>query len=285
MESAYHRYIFIKKRYYEINDNISIHGGRKNALVIFNHIKKFKYYAKTNDTMALSTTMLSAHNKFGTVSIREVYYIFKNKIKSIELCRQLYWRDFYYYVGIHFKSFYRYEHIFKKHNTKSKIKWTNNKQYYIAWKNAQTGFPIVDAAMRELNTTGFMHNRGRLIVASFLIKDLLTDWKYGEKYFSKKLIDIDRAQNIGNWNWSSSYGLDSSIFIRIFNPWTQSKVYDPQCIYIKKWIPELINVDPLHIHLWYKHYGEYSHINYFEPIVEHANARKKFIQFYKTYFK
>ncbi len=138
--------------------------------------------------------------------------------------------------------------------------------------------------MRELNTTGFMHNRGRLITSQFLIKDLLIDWKYGEKYFSKKLVDIDRIQNLGNWNWSASYGLDSSPYLRIFNPWSQSRTYDPNCEYIKYWIPELSNIPAKYLHNWNKNYKKYD-VNYPKPIVDHSIMRNKFINFYKKYFK
>src|SRR5690606_31660360 len=149
------------------------------------------------------------------ISVREAYVAFQIE-KSGELVRGLYWRDFYYYVSIHFKQFYRYEHIMADYP--SDTKWDNNRKYFNAWKNAKTGFPLIDAAMNEMNITGFMHNRGRLAVSSFLVKDLLIDWKYGERYFSTKLVDIDRAQNVGNWNWSSSFGLDNTPFLRIFNP-------------------------------------------------------------------
>jgi len=152
-----------------------------------------------------------------------------------------------------------------------------------AWQNGLTGFPFVDAAMCEMNTTGFMHNRGRLIVSQFLTKDLLVDWKLGENYFSKTLTDIDRAQNMGNWNWSASYGLDNSPFLRIFNPWSQSATYDPECNYIKKWLPQLSDVEPKHIHKWFKYHDLYQKIDYPKPIVDHTEQRKKFIKYYTAY--
>lgn len=274
----------LKKKFYQINNQLAVNGGRTNAVEIIKHIKKFKNYKNTKNIPIIPTTMLSAHNKFGTVSIREVYYAFK-KDPTRELQKNLYWRDFYYYVGVHFKQFYRYEHIYKSVNNKNKFIWENNSQLFKAWKNALTGFPIVDAAMVELNTTGFMHNRCRLIVSEFLTKDLLIDWKYGEKYFGKKLVDVDRAQNLGNWNWAASYGLDSTSFLRIFNPWTQSKTYDSECLYIKKWLPELADVEASHLHEWDKYHGDYPSINYPEPIVDHGERRKLFIKFYKNYFK
>jgi deoxyribodipyrimidine photo-lyase len=138
--------------------------------------------------------------------------------------------------------------------------------------------------MRQLNVTGFMHNRGRLIVASFLTKDLLINWTKGERYFSQKLVDIDRSQNVGNWNWSASYGLDSSPFLRILNPWSQSKTYDPKCEYIKKWIPELIDVKPEHIHKWDRYHKEYPDIDYPAPIVNHSERRLLFQKFMQKNF-
>lgn len=271
------------KDLYEINDQIALKGGRKHGLKILAKLGSMHKYGKTRDDMSVPTTMLSPHNKFGTVSIREVYEGFKNTAKSVDLTKQLYWRDFYYYVGIHFKAdFYGHNHLVR-HN-KKKGKWENRKSFYKAWTEARTGFPIVDAAMTELNTTGYMHNRGRLIVASFLVKDLLIDWKYGERYFSQKLIDIDRAQNTGNWNWSSSFGLDATSFLRIFNPWTQSATYDSTAAYIKRWLPQLKDVDVKDLHQWNTKHDSYPDIDYPKPIVSHEDRRKKFLHYYKANF-
>lgn len=269
----------LDQNFYQINHNLAEIGGRKCGLNILKKIKRFKKYNKTRDILHLSTTMLSAHNKFGTVSIREVYYAFLT-LKN-DLIKQLYWRDFYYYVSIYFDTFYTYDHIYRSYNPKSK--WENNSDYFDAWKKGLTGFPIVDAAMKQLNKTGYMHNRGRLITASFLCKDLLIDWKYGERYFGKKLVDIDRAQNLGNWNWSASYGLDSTSFIRILNPWTQSKKFDPNCEYIKYWLPQLTDVPNSHLHNWNLYYDQYD-IDYPSPIVDHTVQSKKFKKFYKNTF-
>lgn len=273
----------LTQEFYTINDDIAIKGGRSEGLASLNKLKKFKYYANTRNTMAIDTTKLSAHNKFGTISVREAYYAMISKAKSVDLAKQLYWRDFYYYVGTYFDTFYTHDHIYKKPK-KNSAPWGNDKKMLKAWKTAQTGFPIVDAAMTELNTTGFMHNRGRMIVASFLAKDLLIDWKYGEQYFSQKLVDIDRAQNTGNWNWSASFGMDSTTFLRIFNPWTQSSEYDPDAEYIKKWLPELSDIPAKHLHQWDKFHTEHPEIDYPKPVVDHAVRRKLFQEFYKKYF-
>ena len=274
----------LKKQFYQNNGYLAVRGGRTNAQEILRGIRYLKNYKINRNYPAFTTTMLSAHNKFGTVSIREVYHAFL-KEKTGELVKNLYWRDFYYYISIYFKKMYKHEHLLKSISKKKIINWGNNKIFFTLWKQGKTGFPLVDAAMNEINTTGFMHNRSRLVVSHFLIKDLLIDWKYGERYFSKKLVDIDRAQNTGNWNWSASYGLDGTPFLRIFNPWSQSKKYDPDCIYIKKWLPQLKDIEPKHIHHWYKYYKSYSDTKYPKPIIDHSVQRKKFIYFYKNYFK
>ena len=272
------------KNFYQLNPDLAIRGGRFFGLGVLSKIAKFKTYSKTRDIMSTNTTRLSPHNKFGTVSIREVYVAFKTKAKSVDLCKQLYWRDFYYYIGVHYKKqFYQWQHITKI--SKNKIPWQHNRTYLLAWQNGRTGFPIVDAGMTELNTSGFMHNRGRLITSSFLSKDLLIDWKHGEQYFSQNLVDIDRAQNTGNWNWSSSFGLDSTPFLRILNPHTQSAKYDPQCLYIKKWLPMLADIESSHLHQWNKYYHLYPDIDYPKPIVDHDVRRKLFIKYHNANFK
>ena len=152
------------------------------------------------------------------------------------------------------------------HSFKSKydaIPWENNPEFLEKWKAGKTGFPIVDAGMRELNTTGFMHNRVRMITASFLIKHLLTDWRIGEAYFAEKLMDYDLSANNGNWQWCASSGCDAAPYFRIFNPDEQQKKFDPDFKYIKKWIPE------------------FGTKYYTKPIVEHKKAREKVLKVYK----
>lgn len=137
------------------------------------------------------------------------------------------------------------------------------------WCEGNTGFPIVDAGMRELNTTGFMHNRVRMVVASFLVKDLHINWLWGEKYFAQQLVDYDPAVNNGNWQWCASTGCDAQPYFRIFNPWLQQKKFDPECIYIKKWIPELQSFDNKIIHNWFKSDSPFTK-RYPRPIINHA---------------
>ena len=162
----------------------------------------------------------------------------------------------------------------------NRIEWKNSDDDFEKWKSGKTGFPIVDACMCQLNKTGFMHNRGRMIVASFLTKDLLIDWKWGEKYFATKLIDYNISANNGGWQWAAGTGTDAQPYFRIFNPWSQSENYDPECKYIKKWIPELKDVEIKHIHKWNKHYNEYD-IKYPEPMLDHSLARKETLEVFK----
>jgi len=167
------------------------------------------------------------------------------------------------------------------HSKYDNIKWNNNITFFDKWKHGMTGFPIVDACMRQLNQTGYMHNRGRMIVASFLTKDLLIDWKWGEKYFATQLIDYNISANNGGWQWCAGTGTDSQPYFRIFNPWTQSKNFDPKCVFIKKWIPELSNIDSKYIHSWNKNHHKFK-TKYPSPIIEHDVARKEPLKVYHS---
>lgn len=261
--------------FYEKNNNINVHGGRKNALTILNNITKFKKYGNERNILEIETTQLSAYIKFGCVSIREVFYIFKNELGlNHDLIKQLIWRDFYYHLGYGFIE--RFRKSLKE--TYDNIKWKNNKTLFNKWTDGMTGFPVVDACMRQLNTTGYMHNRGRLIVASFLVKNLHISWEWGEKYFAQKLIDYDVLVNNGNWQWVSGSGADSMPYFRIFNPWTQSEKFDKNCIYIKHWIPELKDVENKHIHQWEKYYDIDVYI---KPIIDYKKSREITLKMYK----
>jgi deoxyribodipyrimidine photo-lyase len=224
---------FDKDKYYHHNEHLAVKGGRENAL---QRLKiKMNNYQKNRDYPALdSTTKMSAYIKFGCISIREVYY---NYIQNKPLLRELIWREFYANI------LYQFPHVignsFKKKY--SKIKWNNNKEWFEKWCNGETGYALVDAGMKQLNTIGWMHNRVRMIVAMFLTKDLLIDWRWGEKYFATKLIDYDPASNNGGWQWSASTGTDSQPYFRIFNPELQIKKYDKNYEYIKKWNPDYAN--------------------------------------------
>jgi deoxyribodipyrimidine photo-lyase len=259
------------------NQNINIPGGRTNGLKILKNLKKFNTYKKTRDYPINDTTFLSAHNKFGTVSIREVYHAIAKKLgKDHLLIQQLFWRDFFTHVA--YNSPFVFGQAFQQRY--NNLSWNSSKKNFKAWCDGKTGFPIIDAGMRQMNKTGFMHNRTRMIVASFLTKDLHINWLWGEKYFAQQLEDYDPCVNNGNWQWSASTGCDAQPYFRIFNPWTQQKKFDPDCTYIKKWVPELKNIDPKIIHAWYKESSPKIK-GYPRPMVDHSKEQKLTKKFYK----
>ena len=194
-------------------------GGRKPCLLLLNNLKNLKNYKNDRNLPAVKgTSLLSAHNRFGTCSIREVYHkILQDLEPTHTLIAELHWRDFFTYVMHHYPYSFSKEFV-KKYQD---ISWNKNKKSFAKWCEGKTGFPIVDAGMRQLNKTGFMHNRVRMIVASFLTKDLHIDWRMGEQYFASKLRDYDPSVNIGNWQWAASTGCDAQPWFRIFNPWLQ----------------------------------------------------------------
>jgi deoxyribodipyrimidine photo-lyase len=249
--------------------------GRKKALKILKSLSTFKSYDLVRDFPAENgSTHLSPYLKFTLCSPREVYAAVARELHAHHgLIRSLYWRDFFTSIA------YFFPHVFTGafHPKFDALKWSYDKGLYKRWCEGSTGFPIVDAGMRELNETGFMHNRVRMIAASLLIKDLHIDWRWGEEYFAKKLIDYDPAVNNGNWQWVASTGCDAQPYFRIFNPWRQQKKFDPECLYIKKWIPELATFSPKVIHNWYQE----KHNAYHFPIVDHEVESKKALHSYK----
>jgi deoxyribodipyrimidine photo-lyase len=263
-------------QYYKKNKNLFVNGGRENALKRLSEIN-LTNYSNDRNIINKETSYLSGYIKYGCVSIREVYYDFKQKYsKDNPIFSQLYWREFYFYIIHH------YPNVLKSaFNSKySNIKWENNSKYFTAWKNGKTGFPVVDASIRQMNTTGYMTNRGRLIVSNFLIKILLIDWRKGEKYFSQKLIDYDPAVNNGNWQWVSGTGVDYQPLFRILNPWTQISKYDSNADFIKKWIPELKDVPVNDIIKWEEKHQDYK--VYHKPIICYKDARQKGLNLYKN---
>lgn len=259
------------------NKQLHVNGGRSEALKLFKKLKNLENYAKTRDFPALSTSNLSAHHKFGTISIRESFFAILEELgKSHMLLQQLYWRDFFTYVA-YYSPFVFGQPFHAKYKN---LSWSKSDNTFTAWCEGKTGFPIVDAGMRQLNSTGFMHNRVRMIVASFLTKDLHINWLWGEKYFAQQLVDYDPSVNNGNWQWSASTGCDAQPYFRIFNPWLQQKKYDKECAYIKKWVPELKDIDPTVIHSWYKESSPRIK-NYPRPIVDHSVESKKAKEAYK----
>jgi deoxyribodipyrimidine photo-lyase len=223
-----------------------------------------KKYSQQRDIPSIQgTSRLGLHLRFGTISIRQL--VAKALPLNETYLNELIWRDFYHQITYHFP------HINEGHSFKrnyDQIAWRNAPEDFEKWCMGKTGYPIVDAGMRELNTTGFMHNRVRMIVASFLIKHLLIDWRLGEAYFAQKLLDFDFAANNGGWQWASSSGCDAAPYFRIFNPYLQTKKFDPELQYIKKWVPE------------FEDFTKYP-----TPIVDHEFARKRCLEVYSKALK
>lgn len=216
-------------------------------------------YDKVRDVPGIEgTTRLSVHLRFGTVSIREIAT--RAQELNATLLNELIWREFYQCILWHFP--YVVNGAFKKEY--DNIRWRNNEKEFELWCAGQTGYPIVDAGMRQLNATGFMHNRVRMIVASFLTKDLLIDWRWGEAYFAQKLLDYDLAANNGGWQWAAGSGCDAAPYFRVFNPYLQTQKFDPDMKYIRHWVPE------------------YEQLTYAQPIVDHAMARERCLKTYKA---
>lgn len=256
-----------------VNQSLFERGGTQAAKAALKRARSLTSYHKTRDIPSLKTTGLSAHNKFGTVSIRQVYDVFSEV--SPDLVRELYWRDFFTHLAYHFP------YVFKGafHKEYDALDWKNNKAWFEKWCNGTTGFPLVDAGMRQLNATGYMHNRVRMVVASFLTKDLHISWRWGEKYFAQQLVDYDPCVNNGSWQWAASTGADAQPYFRIFNPWLQQKKFDPDARYIKTWVPELAKVSAATIHAWYKEKKPLPH--YPLPMVDHAHQSALAKQLFK----
>ena len=264
-----------KKFIGDLNNELAIRGGRENGMKQLKHaLQHLNKYNETRDIMSEETSMLSAYIKYGCISIREVCHKFKIKYgKHNEFIRQLIWRDFYMHILDRHP-----ESLGQLYNKKlSSVKWIENTSHLNHWKNGTTGFPLVDAGMRQLNKTGYMHNRVRMIVATFLSKVLYLNWKEGEKYFAQQLVDYDVASNSGNWQAVVGGGMYSMPYFRVLNPWVQSEKNDHDCIYIKKWIPELKDVDNKYIHKWYKYYKKNKDVNYPKPIVDFDSQVEKYL--------
>jgi deoxyribodipyrimidine photo-lyase len=253
----------------------SLKGGRGEALSLIGRLDTLAAYDKIRDyPEAEGTSRLSVHLKFGTCSVREAFHAIQESLgPDHPLLRQLYWRDFFTHIAYHFPRVFG-RAFREKYDA---IAWENDPARFQAWTEGRTGFPIVDAGMRELNATGFMHNRLRMITASFLVKDLHIDWRWGERYFARHLADYDPCVNNGNWQWAASTGCDAQPYFRIFNPWRQQQKFDPDCRYIYRWIPELRAFPAKQIHQWDRKHGR---CGYPEPIVNHAleseRARRAF---------
>lgn len=234
-------------------------GFEESSIVVPTFDKeKISNYADERNFPAKGTTRIGPHLRFGTIGVREL-------IKNLQLDDSVYlseliWREFFMMVLYHFPRVVHQSFKLKY----EAIKWRNNENEFNSWCEGKTGYPMVDAGMRELNETGFMHNRVRMVVASFLCKHLLIDWKWGEAYFAEKLLDYELASNNGNWQWAAGTGCDAAPYFRIFNPESQLKKFDPEFKYVKKWVKDL---------------NEFS---YPKPMVDHKLARERALEAYKA---
>ena len=238
-----------------VKSNIIVYDYNTSNEIIINY-KNTRNFPSLNGTSKIGPFL-----RFGLISIRSLAN--KSSKTDITYLKELIWRDFFTQILFNFPNV-----IDKSFKTKyDNIVWENNENFLEKWKNGKTGYPIVDAGMRELNNTGFMHNRVRMITASFLCKHLLVDWRFGEAYFAKKLFDYELSSNNGNWQWAAGSGCDAAPYFRVFNPYTQQEKFDRDFSYVKKWVPE------------------YNSKEYMKPLVIHKDARLKAIEHYKKYLQ
>ena len=250
---AYHSYSFLS-----LNE-IGFEQSKIKVAHYNNSENLISNYEETRNFPAIEgTSMIATHLRFGSVSIRKIVARAASFEKETYL-NELIWREFFMQILWHFphtsKSSFRPKY--------DAIKWNNNEDEFKKWCEGKTGYPFVDAGMRELNATGHMHNRVRMVVASFLCKHLLIDWRWGETYFATKLLDYEQSSNVGNWQWAAGSGVDAAPYFRIFNPTEQVKKFDKELVYIKKWIPEL------------------QDFSYPQPIVDHVFARERCLRIFK----
>ncbi|MFI5159160.1 MAG: cryptochrome/photolyase family protein, partial [Sphingobacteriales bacterium] len=218
------------------------------------------YKEKRNFPAVNGTTHIGLHLRFGTVSIRELVRAALDSSEKTWL-NELIWREFYMMILHHFP--HTTDNAFRPGY--DRINWIKDEKQFEAWCKGETGYPLVDAGMRELNATGYMHNRVRMVAASFLTKHLLIDWRWGERYFARKLLDYEMASNVGGWQWVAGSGTDAAPYFRIFNPAEQQKKFDPGSEYVKKWVPE---------------YGDFT--KYPPPLIDHAFARERCLKVFKA---
>ena len=270
--------------------NLRLPTGMQGGLILFNDFKErmSRYKDARNFPSIKGVSYLSVHLRFGTLSIR---HLVREAIQASNtgadtwLC-ELIWREFYMQI-LHHNPDVAYGKSYK--SDLESLKFPNDRSLFQAWCDGKTGYPLVDASMRQLNNTGFMHNRLRMVAASFLVKDLLIDWRLGERYFSEKLIDFDLSANNGGWQWAASTGCDAQPWFRIFNPITQSERFDAQGKFIRKYIPELANCNDKEIHApWLIPTLRQQEIKieigivYPAPIIDHGKQRLKALALYKN---
>ncbi|MCB9072777.1 MAG: deoxyribodipyrimidine photo-lyase [Bdellovibrionaceae bacterium] len=269
----------------ENGKKVTVEIPEAGSIAVRHHLETFKSklenYKEARDIPSQAgTSKFSLFLKNGSLTTTQImaYYnlqklTFKDEQGPGRFLKELVWREFYYHILYHY-PLVETEAFIKKYK---KIRWQNNEILFKQWCEGKTGFPIVDAGMRELNTTGWMHNRVRMIVSSFLTKDLLIDWRWGEKYFMEKLLDGDLAPNNGGWQWAASTGCDPQPYFRIFNPWLQAKKFDPEGEYIRQFVEELKDVDTKTIH---DEEADRTAYGYPKPIVQHKMQKEKALKMY-----
>jgi deoxyribodipyrimidine photo-lyase len=268
---------------------LKLAAGMSGAQLLFESFsQRIAHYHEWRDfPSAQGPSYLSVHLRFGTISIRELvrFALSQPGPGAQTWLSELIWRDFYQMLLYHYPNVVG--HAFKEKY--DKIKWPGSESHFLAWCSGQTGYPLVDAAMRQLNQTGYMHNRLRMVSASFLVKDLQIDWKKGEEYFAQKLLDYDLAANNGGWQWAASTGCDAQPWFRIFNPVTQSEKFDARGDFIRHYIPELSGCDEKVIHApWKMSFAQQQAsgvvigISYPAPLVDHAEAREITLALFKA---
>lgn len=280
-------------------NEMKIEAGSNGAKILFNRFKEkivFHYKLLKDIPYAGGVSYLSVHNRFGTISIRTIIFEIMSRMSSIDEKRkescinwidQLVWREFYMQVMYHYPQV-AYEPYKQEYQD---FPWENNFEWYCAWCEGKTGFPLIDAAMMQLNQTGYMHHRLRVLVSSFLTKHLLIDYKLGEDYFATKLLDFDLAANNGGWQWSASTGCDSQPYYRIFNPVKQSESLDPDARFIKKYFPLFSNIPAKFLHAPYEHEEDLKYFginlgeNYPKPIVCLQQRKKIAMDVFENHIK
>ncbi|PNH04446.1 Deoxyribodipyrimidine photo-lyase [Tetrabaena socialis] len=264
-----------------VSDALSA-ADRNGHVAIARRISKgeFERYEATRDELFAETTRLSVYLKFGCVGVREVFRaVVQAHGVGHALIRQLFWRAFYDQVAYHFPGVLAGQVTPGKSNESlnrkyDEIRWVSSQPLFDAWCAGRTGFPIVDAGMRQLLATGYMHNRVRMVSANFLVKVLHIDWRLGERFFAQNLVDYDPSSNSGGWQWASGGGADSQQYYRVFSPWLQAEHHDPGCVYIKRHIPELSTVPVADILAWHSAHVKHS-TPYPPPIVADYRVEAK----------
>jgi deoxyribodipyrimidine photo-lyase len=288
-----------KKKIHESDEveNISLKAERKNILELYavgeehalNMLEEFidhkiHYYKEQRDFPAIDgTSSLSPYLSSGVLSSRQCLFEVFEKVSEEEegvktWVNEIIWREFYKYILFHNPRVSKNLSFSEKYDS---FPWSDNQEHFIAWSNGETGVPIIDAAMKQLNSTGWMHNRLRMIVAMYLSKNLLIDWRKGEKYFMQNLIDGDLASNNGGWQWSASTGVDAAPYFRIFNPITQSEKFDKKGDFIKKWLPEISSVRNIHD----PSSDDRNDIGYSNHLVDLKESRKNAIEVFSNFSK